>query len=104
MPVSLHDSSRSGRCLPCLETLAAERPKVRPVKEDRTKKARDLTGIIRCRARAPECQRGPQVMALLEIFSNMQHRRFGRVGAVASDGHEHPSLTLSSRILQPKDP
>lgn len=62
MPVSSYDSSRSDRCLPCIETLAAKRPKVRPVKEDRAKKAKDLTGTIRCRARAPEWQRGPQVM------------------------------------------
>lgn len=64
-------SSRSGRCLPCLETLTAERPKVRPAKEDRAKKARDLTGTIRCRARALECQRVRRWWLLLEIFSNI---------------------------------
>lgn len=35
-------------------------------------------------------------------FSKMQHRRFGRVGAVASDGHEHPSLALPLGSFSPK--
>lgn len=35
-------------------------------------------------------------------FSKMQHRRFGRVGVVASDGHEHPSLALSLGSFSPK--
>lgn len=68
MPASSHDSSWSGRCLPCLETLAAERSKVRPVNEDGAKNVRDLTETTRCRSRAPECQRGPHVMEFAGEF------------------------------------
>lgn len=32
----------------------------------------------------------------------MHHRRFGRVGVVASDGHEHPSLALSLGSFSPR--
>lgn len=35
-------------------------------------------------------------------FSKMQNRRLGRVGAVASDGHEHPSLALPLGSFSPK--
>lgn len=92
--------------------VATEGTKEEEKKKSRAKWARDRTRKSWCRTTVPERQMlwegGPQLKDFVGWFldnsslSKLQHRRFGRLGLVASDGHEPPLLALSLGSFSPK--